>query len=188
MERSVSDCAEEYDGATYASKVPVLRRGRFHFADFGHDLRTPKLAKRISAVVCRAGLWDIVVNPIKQRYDPEFLVQACQCLLPPPHIGLFGPGCNVPGETQSRCRFIRLAGRFGWARSNTLHLLVALSSENHEMRETTDPTILGWEGQGIHENNGNEDQTHDRSRSGIRTEEISEGNLVDCASRKPRSV
>src|ERR1700747_2989066 len=62
---------------------------------------------------------------------------------------------------------IRLAGRFGWARSNTLHLMVVLSSENHEMRETTDPTILGWEGPGIHENNGNEDQTQDRCRSAI---------------------
>jgi hypothetical protein len=47
------------------------------------------------------------------------------------------------------------------------------------MRETTDPTILGWEGQGIHENNGKEDQTHGRSRSGIQTEGTSEGNLVD---------
>src|ERR1700756_4066044 len=75
---------------------------------------------------------------------------------------------------------IRLAGRFGWARSNTLHLMVTLSSENHEMRETTDPTILGWEGsRRVHEDNRNDDHTRDSARSGIRTEETSEGNLVD---------
>ena len=54
------------------------------------------------------------MNPIKQLNDPQFLVQTCQCVSPPPHIGLFYAECNVLWKTQSNWSSIRLAGRFGW--------------------------------------------------------------------------
>src|SRR5438045_6433362 len=98
-----SDSVEEDEGATYLSKAPVPRLGCFQLADFCHDLRPSNLAKRISAVVGRVGIWGVGMHPIKQLNDPQFLVQTCQAVSLQPHMGLLTQNVTCFGKTQSNC-------------------------------------------------------------------------------------
>lgn len=94
MERGEPAYNKENDGAAYASAVPVLQRRCAQLFDFSHNLAPPHLTQLMSAAVGKIVVLSVVVNPIKDRQGVEFVVQACQRLLPPPHIGLFDAGRN----------------------------------------------------------------------------------------------
>jgi len=139
VERGVPDRDQEYERATYSSVVPVLQFGWAQCADFGHDLRPPNLAQLIGSVVGRIGVRGVIMNPIKQCNGPQFIAQVRQRLLPPRHIGLFGPGGNVLGggtPVDSTCRSIDLARRFDQAQQYSTPEGGAVKQKSHnEMHE-----------------------------------------------------
>ena len=88
IKRSVPACTKQEDDTAYPSAAPVYQLGCAQLIDLSHNLSTPDLAQGMGTAVGKIVVLSVVVNPIKQRQSIQFVVQACQRLSPPPHIGL----------------------------------------------------------------------------------------------------
>lgn len=89
MEQGVTDCTQEHESTVYPSGLPVSGFGRLQPRDLIHDLHPPDLAVCVCTVISRICVRGVIMNPVKDLDDSQFLVETRQDTLPPQHIGPF---------------------------------------------------------------------------------------------------